>query len=354
MQNYRIDSAQGMEFGLYSLGDHMANPLTGERISAQQRIQELIEASQLAEQAGIDVFAVGESHQTHFTSQAHTVILGAIAQATKHIKIASSATVLSVADPVRVYEDFATLDLISNGRAEIVAGRGSRVGAYELFGYDLAYYEDLFEEKLELLMQLNEKEKITWEGQFRPPLINAMIYPQPLEGSLPIWRAVGGPPASAIKAGQMGIPMMLTTLGGPAINFKVSVDAYREAAAEGGFDPATLPIATTSLFYVAETTQQAIDEMYPHLNSGFLTIRGSGYPRQQIELASSTTDALMVGSPQQIIEKMLYQYELFGQQRFMAQIDFGGVPFKQVMKNIELIGNDIIPAIKKYTKGGAQ
>lgn len=199
-----------------------------------------------------------------------------------------------------------------------------------------------------------KKKKITWEGQFRPPLINAMIYPQPLEGSLPIWRAVGGPPASAIKAGQMGIPMMLTTLGGPAINFKVSVDAYREAAAEGGFDPVTLPIATTSLFYVAETTQQAIDEMYPHLNSGFLTIRGSGYPRQQIELASSTTDALMVGSPQQIIEKMLYQYELFGQQRFMAQIDFGGVPFKQVMKNIELIGTDIIPAIKKYTKGGAQ
>ncbi|WP_042477917.1 LLM class flavin-dependent oxidoreductase [Bacillus ndiopicus] len=350
MQNYRIDTTKGMEFGLYSLGDHIANPLTGDRISAQQRIQEIIEASKLAEQAGIDVFAVGESHQTHFTSQAHTVILGAIAQATERIKITSSATVLSVADPVRIYEDFATIDLISNGRAEIVAGRGSRVGAYELFGYDLAYYEDLFEEKLELLMKLNEKEKITWEGQFRPPLINAMIYPQPKEGSLPIWRAVGGPPASAIKAGHMGIPMMLTTLGGPAANFKVSVDAYREAATESGFDPANLPIATTSLFYVAETTQQAIDEMYPHLNSGFLTIRGNGYPRQQIELASDTKDALMVGSPQQIIEKMLYQYELFGQQRFMAQIDFGGVPFNQVMKNIELIGNEIIPAIKKHTQ----
>lgn len=349
MEKYRIDTTKGMEFGLYTLGDHLANPHTGEFISAKQRLQEIIEASKLAEQANIDVFAVGESHQTHFTSQAHTVILGAIAQATERIKIASSATVLSVADPVRIYEDFATIDLISDGRAEIVAGRGSRVGAYELFGYDLAYYEELFEEKLELLMQLNDKEKITWEGQFRPPLINAMIYPQPKNGSLPIWRAVGGPPASAIKAGHMGIPMMLTTLGGPAIHFKPSVDAYRDAARDSGHDVANLPIATTSLFYVAESSSQAIDEMHPHLNSGFLALRGSGYPRQQVEWSQDPHESLMVGSPQQIIEKVLYQYELFGHQRFMAQLDFGGVPFAKVMKNIEIIGNDILPAIKKYT-----
>ncbi|MEG0472928.1 MAG: LLM class flavin-dependent oxidoreductase [Solibacillus sp.] len=349
MEKYRIDQSKGMEFGLYSLGDHMPNPLTGQTISPQQRIQELIELSQLAEQAGIDVFGVGESHQQYFTTQAHTVVLGAIAQATKKIKITSSATVLSVSDPVRVYEDFATIDLISNGRAEIVAGRGSRVGAYHLLGVDLQDYEEIFEEKLELLKKINDEEIINWQGEYRAPLENARILPQPLHGSLPIWRAVGGPPASAIKAGYMGIPMMLTTLGGPAVNFKPSVDIYREAAERSGFDPATLPIATTSLFYVADTTKEALQGMYPHLNGGFQAIRGSGYPKQQFAQSTDVRDALMVGSKDEIIEKILYQHELFGMQRFMAQIDFGGVPFDKLMKNIEIIGNDIIPSIKKHT-----
>lgn len=351
MEKYRIDTTKGLEFGLYSIGDHLINPLTGIRISAEQRIAELIEASKLADEAGLDVFAVGESHQTHFTTQAHTVILGAIAQATQNIKIASSATVLSVSDPVRVYEDFATIDLISKGRAEIVAGRGSRIGAYHLLGYDVQDYEELFEEKLALLMKLNDEEKVTWEGQFRAPLENAVILPQPQNGHLPIWRAVGGPPASAIKAGYAGVPMMLTTLGGPAINFKVAVDAYREAAQRSGFDSTTLPVATTSLFYTAETTQDALRDYYPHLDSGMQALRGGGYPKQQFAQSTDSRDALMVGSPQQIIEKMLYQYELYGQQRFMAQIDFGGVPFNKIMKNIELIATDILPAIKKYTVG---
>ena len=350
MEKYRINQSNGMEFGLYSLGDHIMNPLTGNRISAQERIQQLIEMSQLAEQAGIDVFSVGESHQTYFASQAHSVILSAIAQATKTIKISSSATVLSVLDPVRVYEDFATIDLISNGRAEIVAGRGSRVGAHQLFGVDLQDYEEIYEEKLELLKLINENERVTWQGNFRAPLQNAEILPRPLNGSLPIWRAVGGPPSSAIKAGYMGLPMMLTTLGGPAMNFKHSVDAYRETARQSGFDPAGLPVATTSLFYVADSTKEALQGMYPHINGGFQAIRGTGYPKQQFAQATDYRDALMVGSTDQIIEKILYQYELFGMQRFMAQIDFGGVPFDKLMKNIELIGNDIIPAIKKYTK----
>lgn len=349
MEQFRIDTSKGLEFGLYSLGDHILNPLTGERISQQQRIQELIQASKLAEQAGINVFGVGESHQTYFTTQAHSVVLGAIAQATEKIKLASTATVLSVSDPVRVYEDFATIDLISDGRAEIVAGRGSRVGAYHLLGVDLQDYEEIFEEKLELLKLINEKEYVSWEGQYRAPLHNAQILPQPKNGSLPIWRAVGGPPASAIKAGYKGIPMMLTTLGGPAINFKPSVDAYREAAERSNFDPASLPIATTSLFYVADSTKEALQGMYPHINTGFQAIRGAGYPKQQFAQAPDTRDALMVGSKEQIIEKLLYQYELYGMQRFMAQIDFGGVPFEKIMKNIEIIGNDIIPAIKKYT-----
>lgn len=349
MEQYRIDKTKGIEIGLYSIGEHVLDPLTGTRISAQQRIQEIIEAAKLADEAGFDVFAVGESHQKYFTTQAHTVILGAIAQATKDIKIASSATVLSTSDPVRVYEDFATLDLISNGRAEIVAGRGSRVGAYSLLGYDVRDYEELFEEKMDLLIKLNQEETVTWKGEFRAPLERAMILPQPLHGQMPIWRAVGGPPASAIKAGYAGVPMMLTTLGGPAINFKGSVDAYREAAELHGHDPAALPVATTSLFYTAETTQEALREYYPYLNGGMAILKGSGYPKQQFAQATDYRDALMIGSPQQIIEKMLYQHELYGQQRFLAQIDFGGLPFDKVQKNIELLATKIMPEVKKHT-----
>lgn len=350
MTTLHIDPTKGMEFGLYSLGDHMKNPLDGKRISAKQRIDELVEAAVLAEQAGIDVFGVGESHQTYFTTQAHTVVLGAIAQATERIKLTSSATVLSVSDPVRVYEDFATIDLLSNGRAEIVAGRGSRVGAYHLLGVDLQDYEDIFEEKLALLKLINEEDVINWEGKFRAPLKGAMIYPQPLEDRLPIWRAVGGPPGSAIKAGRMGLPMMLTTLGGPAINFKYSVDSYREALIENGYDPKEFPVATTSLFHVGNTPQEALRGMYPHIDSGFKTIRGTGYPKAQFAESVNKTDALMVGDKNQIIEKLLFQHELYGMNRFMAQLDFGGVPFDKIMKNIEIIGNDILPEIKKYTR----
>ncbi|EEL88358.1 LLM class flavin-dependent oxidoreductase [Bacillus cereus] len=348
MEKYRIDTSKGIEFGLYSIGDHILNPHNGSKVSAEKRIHELIETAKLADEAGLDVFAVGESHQAHFTTQAHTVILGAIAQATKNIKIASSATVLSTSDPVRVYEDFATIDLISNGRAEIVAGRGSRIGGYSLLGYDVNYYEELFEEKMDLLLKINKEESVTWKGQFRTPLEHATIIPRAKNNNMPIWRAVGGPPASAIKAGHAGVPMMLTTLGGPAINFKVSVDAYREAAEQSGFDPATLPIATTSLFYTAENSQDALSEYYPHIHAGMLALRGGGYPKQQFTNAVDYRDALMIGSPQQIIEKMLYQYELFGQQRFMAQIDFGGVPFDKIEKNIELIATEIMPAVRKH------
>lgn len=349
MAQLNINTAKGMEFGLYSIGDLTPNPHTGVAIPAQQRIHELVQASQLADQAGLDVFAVGESHEHYFTTQAHTVILGAIAQATERIKIASSASVISTADPVRLYEDFATIDLLSNGRAEIVAGRGSRIGVYDLLGYDVQDYEELFEEKLELLLQLNREKRVIWEGQFRAPLNNATILPQPVDEQLPIWRAVGGPPASAIKAGAAGVPMMLTTLGGPASNFKIAVDAYRETATANGYDITKLPLATTSLFYVADNSQDALREYYPHLNTGMKAIRGVGYPKQQFAQAIDKRDALMVGSPQQVIEKLLYQYELFGQQRFMAQIDFGGVPMAKIERNIDLIATQIMPAIKKYT-----
>lgn len=277
-------------------------------------------------------------------------MLGAIAQATENIKVSSASSIISAADPVRVFEDFATIDLISNGRAELVAGRASRTGIFELFGYDLNDYDDLYEEKLDLLLKLNENDRITWSGRFRPDLNNMKIFPRPIDDNLPIWRAVGGPPASAIKAGRLGVPMMIPTLGGPAMNFKRSIDLYRSTAQDNGFDtsPEMLPVSTASLFYTADTTQEAMREFYPHINTGMAFIRGVGYPKQQFANAPDEREALMVGSPQQIVEKILYQHELYGHQRFMAQIDFGGVPFDKIMKNIDLIGDKIIPEVKKH------
>ena len=349
MEKYRIDQSKGMEFGLYTLGDHIPNPLTGERISAQERIYEIIELAQLAEQAGLDFFSVGESHQEYFATQAHTVVLAAIAQATSKIKIASSSTIISTSDPVRVFEDFATIDLISKGRAEIVAGRASRIGLFDLLGYDVRDYEELYEEKFELLLKISKEEMVNWSGEFRAPLNDARVIPRPQNGSMPIWRAVGGHAASAIKAGNAGVPMFLATLGGPATSFKASIDAYRNAADRSGFDSATLPVATAGFFYAAETTQQALSDTYPHVNQGMQLINGRGYPKQHFLQGADSHDVMNIGSPQQIIEKILYQHELFGHQRYIAQIDFGGVPYERLVKNIELIGTEILPAIKKYT-----
>ncbi|WP_407271622.1 LLM class flavin-dependent oxidoreductase [Radiobacillus sp. PE A8.2] len=349
MEKYRIDPSKGLEFGIYTLGDHLPNPLTGERISAKQRVQEIIEYAKLAEQAGIDFFSVGESHQDYFATQAHTVVLSAIAQATEKIKIASSSTIISTSDPVRVYEDFATIDLISGGRAEIVAGRASRIGLFDLLGYNVRDYEELFEEKFDLLRKINEEEVVDWSGEFRAPLRNAKVLPRPQSGSLPIWRAVGGSPASAIKAGYAGVPMFMAHLGGPATVFKRTVDAYREAASRGGFDPAELPVATAGFFYAAETSQQALKDMYPHINEGMKHTNGQGFPKQHFAQGVDPHNIMNIGSPQEIIEKILYQHELYGHQRYIAQIDFGGVPFERLMKNIELIGNEILPTIKKHT-----
>lgn len=349
MEKYRIDQSKGLEFGVYTLGDHLPDPNTGERISAGERIHEIIELAKLADQAGIDFFSVGESHQEFFATQAHSVVLGAIAQATKNIKIASSSTIISTSDPVRVYEDFATIDLISKGRTEIVAGRASRVGLFDLLGYNVRDYEELFEEKFELLLKINEEKAVTWRGQFRAPLIDATILPRPQNGSMPIWRAVGGHAASAIKAGNIGAPMFLATLGGPAMIFQQTIDAYRGAAERSGFDPAQLPIATAGFFYLAETTQQAQRETYAYVNAGMQRTNGRGYPKQHFAQGADPRDVMNIGSPQEVIEKILYQHELFGHQRYIGQMDFGGIPFDKLMKNIELIGTEVLPAIRKYT-----
>jgi alkanesulfonate monooxygenase SsuD/methylene tetrahydromethanopterin reductase-like flavin-dependent oxidoreductase (luciferase family) len=352
MEKYRINPSKGLEFGIYTLGDHLPDPLTGERIPVEERIHQIIEYAQLAEEAGIDFFSVGESHQEYFATQAHAVVLSAIAQATKKIKIASSSTIISTSDPVRVYENFATIDLISKGRAEIIAGRASRVGLFDLLGYNLRDYEELFEEKFDLLLKINEEEAVNWSGQYRAPLRNAKVLPRPLNGRLPIWRAVGGTPASAIKAGFAGVPMFMAHLGGPAVVFKQTIDAYRQAARQRGFDPSELPVATAGFFYAAESSEQALKDMYPYINEGMKKTNGQGFPKQLFAQGTDPHNIMNIGSPQEIIEKILYQHELFGHQRYIAQIDFGGMPFDKIKRNLELIGTEILPAIKKYTAKG--
>ncbi|GAF20780.1 LOW QUALITY PROTEIN: luciferase-like monooxygenase [Bacillus sp. JCM 19047] len=347
----RIKNENGLEFGIYTLGDHLPNPHTGKRISAQQRIHEIIEFAKLADEAGLDFFSVGESHQAYFATQAHSVVLAAIAQATKNIKIGSSSTIISTSDPVRVFEDFATIDLISNGRAEIIAGRASRVGLYELLGYDLRNYEELFEEKFDLLNKINKEERVTWDGEFRASLRDAEVLPRPLEGKMPIWRAVGGTPASAIKAGIAGVPMFLAHLAGPTEAFKRSIDAYRGALTESGYNPAEFPIATAGLFYAAETTQEAQRAYYPCVNEGIKLTNGSGFSKRAFAQGEDVRDVLNVAVLSKLLKRFLYQYELFGHQRYIAQLDFGGVPFEELKKNLELIATDILPAIRKYTKG---
>lgn len=341
---------KGIEIGLYTLGDHVSDLVSGERISEHRRIKEMVSLAKLAEEAGFDVFGVGESHQKYFVASATSTILGAIASATKRVKLISASTVLSTADPIRIFEEFSTLDLLSDGRAELVVGRGSRYGAYELFGYDMKDFEDLFEEKMDLLYKLNHEKRVTWSGQFRPSLNNAEVFPHPVNGKLPIWRAVGGHPASAIKAGRIGMPMHMAALYGASSVFKNTVEAYRRTAAESGFDAAKLPVALATMMYMDKDSQKAIKEYYPYLNHTFTQLRGTPFPKDRYAEAESVKNAIMVGSPQQIIEKILYQYELYGHQRFIVQIDHGGIPFRKMQDILEIFATEVVPVIRKATK----
>lgn len=346
---YGFDKEAPLEFGLYSLSDHLPNPHTGERISAAERVKEIIDLAKYAEEAGADFFGVGESHQTYFVGQAHTVILGAIAQATDRIKIGSAASIVSTTDPVRLYEDFATIDLISGGRAEIVAGRASRLGLYKLLGYEVEDYEDLYEEKFALLNQINTEDVVTWEGKYRAPLENAVILPRPKNGQLPIWRAIGGHVSSAEKAGRAGVPLYLAHLGGTVESYVKLFDAYRAAAEEAGHEVDNLPTATGGIFYLGEETSAAIKEAYPYINNGMMMSNGTGFPKSAFAKADSLDTAINVGEPNLVVDKILDQHERFGNQRYSAQLDFGGVPFKRQMEMVEIIGEKIIPEIKKQT-----
>ena len=350
MTDYRIHPENGLEIGIYTLGDRMPDPNTGQMPSEKERIDHLIEMATTAEAVGLEYFALGESHQEFFVSQAHAVILGAIARATEKIKIGSGVTVVSTSDPVRIFENFATLDLLSNGRAELTGGRASRVGLFKLLGYDLADYEELFEEKFDLLLQLARQDKVTWSGKFRAPLEDATVYPRPLNGTMPIWRGVGGPAQSAIKAGMAGVPMQVAMLAGPVSRFKQTIDVYRESLQRHGFNPADFPVTTGGLFYSAADMPSALRAYYPYLNEGMKKANGYGFNKRLFAMQRDPQEVMLIGDPEQIIEKLLYQYEEFGMQRYIAHIDFGGLPHHEVLKQIEILGTKVLPTVKKYTQ----
>lgn len=334
-----------MELGLYTFAD------VGAEMAPAQRLRNLIEEIKLADQAGLDVFGVGEHHRSDFAVSSPAVALAAAAARTSNIRLSSAVTVLSSDDPVRVFQDFATLDLISEGRAEIMAGRGSFIESFPLFGYDLGDYDDLFAEKLELLLKLRESERVTWSGRHRAPLDDAGIYPRPMQNPLPVWIAVGGTPQSVARAAVLGLPLAIAIIGGQPEHFAPLARLYRETAARAGHDPARMRISINSHAYVAETSQRAGDEYFPAYAAMMNRIgRERGWApmgRGQFEMSRSPGGALVVGSPEEVVEKILYEHELFDNQRFMAQISVGAMPHEKVMRAIELFGAEVAPGVRK-------
>jgi probable LLM family oxidoreductase len=339
-----------MELGIYTFGDLTPDPNTGRALSASQRLAEILAAAALADQAGLDVFGVGEHHRLDIPISSPAVIMAALAVGTKRIRLTSAVTVLSTLDPVRVFQDFATVDLLSGGRAEIIAGRGAFVESFPLFGHALADYDALFVEKLDLLVKLNDSERVTWQGHFRPPLADAEISPRPV-GKLPIWLGVGGNPDSLLRAGELGLPVILANISQPPANFAGQIAAYRERYAARGHDTGAPKVAVATHVHVAKDSQTALDEFYPHYSAYF-----SGHaprsdlarevPRGVYEQRASATGPIFVGSPQQIIDKLMYERELFGHDRFLAQVDIGGLPYAKVAQSIELLARDVLPALR--------
>ncbi len=343
-----------MELGLYTFADMQPEGVAGKSVNAQKRIQELMEEIELADQVGLDVFGVGEHHRPDYAVSSPAVILGAAAMKTKNIKLTSAVTVLSSDDPVRVFQDFSTVDQLSGGRAEIMAGRGSFIESFPLFGYNLEDYDELFEEKLSLLIELNKKEKINWKGKHRQSIENRGVYPRPYQASLPIWVAAGGTPASAVRAAKLGLPLALAIIGGTPEQFVPFVKLYRDAAAKAGQDMRKLQLGINSHVYIADDSQKAGDEFYPSYAAMMNRIgqeRGwSPLSRQQFDYSRSAKGALVVGSVQEVIDKILYEHELFGNTRFLAQMSVGYMPHKKIMHSIELFGTKVAPAIRKATE----
>lgn len=340
-----------MEIGVYTFGDTAPDPETGTAIDPATRLANLLEEAELADQVGLDVFGVGEHHRPDYAVSSPTVVLSAIAQRTKNIKLTSAVTVLSSEDPVRVFQEFALLDLMSGGRAEITAGRGSFTESYPLFGYSLDDYDQLFADKLDLLLKLREGGPVTWSGLGRAPLVEQTVYPRPLQEPLPLWIGVGGNTNSVVRAARLGLPLAIAIIGGAPERFAPLVDLYREAAVHFGHDPATLPVSINSMGFVGDDSKAAADTFFPPYAAVMTQIgreRGwSAMTRNQFEALRSPSGSLLVGSPDEVVDKILYEYELFRHDRFLMQISMGALPHDRAMRAIELLGTKVAPAVRK-------
>jgi probable LLM family oxidoreductase len=338
-----------MELGISTFVELTPDPATGKTVSPYERMKDVLEEIELADQAGLEVYAIGEHHRPDFVASAPAVIMAAAAATTKNIKLSSAVTVLSSDDPVRVYQQFATVDLISKGRAEIMAGRGSFIESFPLFGYELDDYDSLFEEKLDLLLKINETEKVTWQGKHRAAINNLGVYPRAYQQNLPVWIAVGGTPNSVVRAASLGLPLALAIIGGQPAQFKQLVQLYRQVSAKAGHGQ--LPLAVHSHGYVADDSQQAADEFYPSYAHVMTKLgRERGWPpmsRAQFENARGPYGALLTGSPQQVIDKILYEHELFNLSRFLIHISVGTMPHDKVMRSIELFATRVAPEVRK-------
>lgn len=340
-----------MELGISTFVELTPDPVTGKIISPYQRIKNLMEEVELADQLGLDVFAIGEHHRPDFLVSSPATLLAAAAVKTKNIRLSSAVSVLSSDDPVRVFQQFAMVDLLSGGRAEIMAGRGSFIESFPLFGYDLEDYDSLFDEKLRLLIAINEKEKVTWKGKHRAPIYELGVYPRPYQQHLPIWVAIGGTPSSVLRAASLGLPLTIAIIGGMPRQFVELTKYYRSEYIKAGHDITKLQLCINSHAYIADDSRQAGNEFFPVYAAVMSKIgRERGWPpttREQFEFMRSSEGALLVGSPQQVINKILYEHELFGNTRFMVQFSVGTLPHKQMMHSIELFGNVVAPAVRK-------
>jgi len=341
-----------MEIGIDSFASAMYGSKT---LSSVDAMEQLLDRITLADQAGLDVFGIGEHHKKEFLDSAPAVILAAAAARTKNIRLSSAVAVLSTSDPVRVFQNFATLDLISKGRAEVVVGRGSAIESYPLFGFDLNDYDALFKEKLELLLLIRNQEVVTWSGKFRPALNKQPIYPRPLQEKLPVWLGVGGTPESFVRAGTLGLPLMVAIIGGETERFRPLIDLYREAGRKAGFTPDQLKVGLHSPGYVAVTNEDAVADYYPGYAELWTKLgKERGWPpvtRSQFDRLIAPKGVLVVGGPDQVAEKLLRHSEaLGGVDRFTFQMDNAGLSHQQLMASIELIGTRVIPTIRQNSK----
>jgi probable LLM family oxidoreductase len=333
-----------MELGLYTFAD------VGSETDPARRLRNLLEEIELADQVGLDVFGVGEHHRPDYAVSAPAVALAAGAARTKDIRLTSAVTVLSSDDPVRVFEEFATLDLLSDGRAEIMAGRGSFIESFPLFGYDLADYDELFAEKLELLLAIRDNERVTWEGKHRAALENAVVWPRPVQDPLPIWIAVGGSPESVVRAAMLGLPLALAIIGGQSARFKPFVDLYRHTWAETGQEGEPR-IAINTHAFVARSRREA-DRAFGATYMQVMNRIGleRGWPpggKEAYEALASPTGPLAIGSPEEVAEKIVSFHNLFRPERYLAHVSIGAVAHRDVMHAIELFGTEVAPLVHR-------